>query len=102
MRIYVISDNTDTQMGLRLSGISGVVVHEREELMTALEHAMRDPEIGIILITEKLVSLAKDHIYNIKSGNKLPLIIEIPDRHSDVSKRDSITAYINEALGVKF
>lgn len=102
MRIYVISDNTDTQMGLRLSGISGVVVHEREELMAALEKAMRDSEIGIILVTEKLVSLAKDFIYDIKSGNTLPLIIEIPDRHSDGSKRGSITAYINEALGVKF
>ncbi len=102
MRIYVISDNTDTQMGLRLSGISGVVVHEREELVSALEKAMKDPEIGIILVTEKLVNLAKDYIYGIKSGNSLPLIIEIPDRHSGGNKRGSITAYINEALGVKF
>lgn len=102
MRLYVISDNTDTQMGLRLSGIGGVIVHEKNELIAAMEKATRDPEIGIILVTEKLVSLAKDYIYKIKSENKIPLIIETPDRHTSGNKRNSISAYINEALGVKF
>ena len=27
MKFYLISDNIDTQMGVRLSGIEGVVVH---------------------------------------------------------------------------
>lgn len=102
MRLYVISDNTDTQMGLRLSGIPGVVVHERDGLVEAIEKVMKDPEIGILLVTEKLMNLDKDYIHSIKSGNGLPLIIEIPDRHSSGKKRNNISAYINEALGVKF
>ena len=32
MRMYLISDNIDTYTGMRLSGVEGVVVHEREEL----------------------------------------------------------------------
>ena len=28
MKFYLISDNIDTQMGMRLAGIDGVVVHE--------------------------------------------------------------------------
>ncbi|HEX3027523.1 MAG TPA: ATP synthase subunit F, partial [Clostridia bacterium] len=28
MRFYLISDNVDTQVGLRLAGIEGVVVHK--------------------------------------------------------------------------
>ena len=30
MRFYLISDNVDTQVGMRLAGIEGVVVHEPE------------------------------------------------------------------------
>ena len=28
MKFFLISDNIDTQMGMRLAGIEGVVVHE--------------------------------------------------------------------------
>ena len=30
MKMYLISDNIDTQTGMRLAGVDGVVVHERE------------------------------------------------------------------------
>ena len=40
MKMYLISDNIDTQTGMRLAGVDGVVVHEREELRTALETAL--------------------------------------------------------------
>ena len=29
MKMYLISDNIDTQTGMRLAGVDGVVVHER-------------------------------------------------------------------------
>ena len=31
MRYFVISDNTDTQVGLRLAGVEGVVARSKEE-----------------------------------------------------------------------
>ena len=37
MRMYLISDNVDTYTGMRLAGVEGVVVHEREELKAELE-----------------------------------------------------------------
>lgn len=37
MRAYVISDNTDTVMGMRLAGIEGEVVKGREEIATRLD-----------------------------------------------------------------
>lgn len=53
MKMYLISDNVDTLTGMRLAGVDGVVVHEREELRRALETTLADKEIGIILLTEK-------------------------------------------------
>ena len=42
MKMFLISDNVDTYTGMRLAGVDGVVVHEREELRQALETAMSD------------------------------------------------------------
>ena len=40
MKMYLISDNVDTQTGMRLAGIEGVVVHEREELRQMLRQSV--------------------------------------------------------------
>ena len=59
MRYFLISNNVDTQTGFRLVGIEGVVVHTAEEVREALDHALSTPDIGVILINEKLVPCAK-------------------------------------------
>ena len=53
MKMFLISDNVDTYTGMRLAGVEGVVVHEKEELKKALASVVSDKEIGIVLLTEK-------------------------------------------------
>lgn len=101
MKMYLISDNIDTYTGMRLAGVDGVVVHEREELHNALEAAIADKENGIILLTEKFGREFPEIVDNVKLHNKTPLIIEIPDRHGTGRKPDFITSYVNEAIGLK-
>lgn len=101
MNIYLISDNIDTQTGMRLAGIDGCVVHEKDELKTALNNALADREIGIILITEKLSFEFPEIIDDIKLNRKLPLLVEIPDRHGSGRRADFITSYVSEAIGLK-
>lgn len=101
MRLYLISDNVDTQVGLRLAGIDGVVVHKRHHVLRALENAVQDDEIGIILITEKLSALCEDEILRLKQTCEKPLIVEIPDRHGSGRGGDSITRYVRDAIGIK-
>lgn len=57
--------------------------------------------MGIILITEKFSREFPEVIDDVKLNRKLPLIVEIPDRHGTGRKPDFITAYINEAIGLK-
>lgn len=102
MRFQLISDNIDTQVGLRLAGIPGVVVHEKEEVEKALKEAIEDEDVGVILMTEKLVNLCPDLIYDLKLNMKRPLVVEIPDRHGNGRTKDSITKYVRDAIGVKF
>ncbi|BFJ84933.1 V-type ATP synthase subunit F [Ruthenibacterium sp. CLA-JM-H11] len=101
MKYFLISDNVDTLAGMRLVGVRGVVVHEPEEMNQALEKACADPEIGLVLITDKLVAKCADVVFAYKLNRKRPLIVEMPDRHSDTNPGDSIRRYISEAVGVK-
>ncbi len=101
MRFYLISDNVDTQVGLRLAGIEGVVVHKADEVKKVLEETMDRDDIAVVLITETLLSLCPELVYNLKLNRKRPLIVEIPDRHGNGCTKDSITRYVREAIGVK-
>lgn len=101
MKMYLISDNIDTLTGMRLAGVEGVVVHERQELRQALESALADKEVGIILLTEKFGKEFPDIIDDVRLNHRLPLLIEIPDRHGTGRAPDFITSYVNEAIGVK-
>lgn len=101
MKMFLISDNIDTYTGMRLAGVEGVVVHEREELRRSLEEAVGNKEYGIILLTEKFGKEFPDIIDDIRLNHRLPLLIEIPDRHGTGRAPDFITSYVNEAIGLK-
>lgn len=101
MKMYLISDNIDSQTGMRLAGVEGVVVHEEREVREALDTALADDDIAVVLITEKLAGLIPDYIKHIKLERRLPLIVEIPDRHGTARPSDSITRYVKESIGLK-
>ena len=100
MRMFLISDNVDTYTGMRLAGVNGVVIHSNKHLKEQLDKAVADKSIGILLITEKLCSQFPEIINDVKLNRKLPLIVEIPDRHGTGRKPDFITSYVNEAIGL--
>ena len=101
MKMYMISDNIDTWNGMRLAGIEGAVVHEKQELQQELDKVLADKEIGIVLLTEKFGKEFPDLVNDVKLNYRLPLFVEIPDRHGTGRKPDFITSYVNEAIGLK-
>lgn len=101
MRFFLISDNTDTLMGMRLSGIEGVLVGSTEEVSEQLDKVMAAEDIGVVLMTDKAVSMCRDKVYSYKLERALPLIVEIPDRHASSRISDTISEYLREAVGIK-
>lgn len=99
--MYLISDNVDTYTGMRLAGVDGIVVHERTELHEALQKVLQNKDIGIVLLTEKFGREFPDILDEFRLERKMPLLIEIPDRHGTGRKKDFITSYITEAIGLK-
>ncbi len=101
MKMYLISDNTDTCTGMRLAGVEGTVVQGKEELKEALDRVLSDREIAIVVLTEKFGREYPELIDDIRLSHSLPLLIEIPDRHGTQRGENFITAYVNEAVGLK-
>lgn len=101
MKVFVISDNVDTQMGMRLAGIDGVVVHEKNEVIETLEDLIKAKEYAIILLTTKIVEMIPETIAHYKLTLSQPLLCEIPDRHGNSTIGETIDSYISEAIGVK-
>ncbi len=101
MKFFLISDNIDTLIGLRLSGVVGVVAHEREEILNSFDKVLKDESIGVLLLTELVSEKISQEIVNHKLSGKLPLIFVIPDRHGWRGDKNFITRYVEEAIGVK-
>jgi len=100
MTFYLISDNADTLMGMRLAGIDGTVVHEKQEASDALDEAA-SPDVAIVLMTGKAIELCREKVYDMKLNTPKPLIVEIPDRHGTANITDTIKKYVGEAIGIK-
>lgn len=101
MKMYLISDNIDTLVGLKIAGINGEVLHREEEVLECIERISNRKDIGIIIITEVISKLVPEKINEIKTSKYLPLIVEIPNRHGSSRGDDWILRYIKEAIGLK-
>jgi len=102
MKMFLVTDNNDTLTGMRLAGVEGVKIVNRDELKEALQKAMADKSIGVVLIMERFGKEYPEIINPLKMLQGIPLVLEIPDRFGTGRKPDFITSYVNEAIGVKF
>lgn len=101
MRFFVLSDNTDTLIGMRLAGMEGKLIESKAQFQQALQEAMSDPEVGVLLLTQKLEAFCPEEIAGYKLSCSQPLIVTIPDRHGGAAIGEHISQYVQEAVGVK-
>lgn len=101
MRFYVISDNVDVLLGMRISGIEGSLVFSAEDAAEELDKAAANEDIAVVLLTERLAELCHDKVYDLKHGHTRPLVVEIPNRDGSGGGMGAISRYVEEAIGIK-
>ena len=74
MEMICISDNIETAIGFRLSGINTFVAKNKEEI----NECLKNKNIGIIVVTEKIFEICKEEINKIRNEYNLPLIVNVP------------------------
>jgi V/A-type H+-transporting ATPase subunit F len=102
MKGFLVSDNHDSVVLLRLAGIPGVVAHGSEETAAAVEDVLaRRPDVGVIVLTERAAATVPALVKALRERDEPPLLVEIPDRHGSLRGADFLTRYIREAIGVR-
>lgn len=101
MKIFLLSDNPETLMGMRLAGIPGKALSPGGNIREEVESLLSDDELGVLLVTEKLVKLQPQLFKEIRISHSVPLLVEIPDRHGGARGEDFITDHIKNAIGIK-
>lgn len=99
MKFYVIGDKL-TVLGFRMVGVDGTVVTDAPEAEEAIKKAVKDKELGIILITEKTANLVSSLVEDLFYTTAFPLILEIPDREGPVEGRGSVRDIVKNAVGL--
>jgi V/A-type H+-transporting ATPase subunit F len=99
MKFYVIGDE-ETVLGFRLVGVGGRVVWGSDEALAALKEAVKDREIGVVLITEKIAATIRDAVEARLYGLGFPLVLEIPDSSGPDPGRLDIEEVVRKAIGV--
>lgn len=101
MKFYLLTDDPDTLVGLRLAGIQGKLLQNGSDALCEIENLCKDNGIGMLLITPNISKTLGNSLTELKKRN-LPLIVEIPDSNPQNNSPDNVTDYIRNAVGIKF
>jgi V/A-type H+-transporting ATPase subunit F len=100
MRYFVIGDS-DTVLGFSYASLRGRVAASREEALAALEQARRQPNIGVVVITEEIAALVRKELDVMLIEQARPLIVELPGPQGPSRTRRSLLSVITEAVGIR-
>ena len=80
MKFFLITDDVDTSVGLRLAGVESKVLTDLTQGASAIDDALRDDAVGILMVSHRVAEAYRDRIEEIRRGRSLPLIVTLPDR----------------------
>ena len=99
MRLQVIG-HQDAVWASRSWGCRAALFTTAEELHAALDAALADATVGIIMVTDDVAALARERIETLKV-QPAPLLIEIPGPAGPRPDTLSVSATLQRTLGVK-
>jgi vacuolar-type H+-ATPase subunit F/Vma7 len=85
--------------GFVLSGVSGEYVSSPAAALEKIQKLVRDPEVGLIMVSDELAKPIKDELMAVKSTKAVPLIYEVPGPGSTQEKVE-YRAMLRTILGV--
>ncbi len=85
--------------GFVLSGVSGEYVPSPQAALATIQKLVKDPDVGLIMVSDEIAKPIKDDIMAVKSKRAVPLIYELPGPGSKAEKVE-YRAMLRAILGV--
>lgn len=99
MEFFVIADGW-TYLAFALAGVEGGVAADAGEVRDLLAQALKNPEVGLLLITERLAEQVRGEVDQMRRDQARPLIVEIPDLEGPLATRATLMDRIHALLGL--
>ncbi len=100
MKILVIG-HPEAVLGYSLVGVEGKIVTNKEETLQALDTALNDRSLGIILVTGDVAEMIRDRMDFLQQHSTVPLVVEIPAPARVQPPQPSLNDIVFRAIGVK-
>ena len=100
MKVWVIG-HVDAVLGFALVGVHGEAVDSVEGMNRALDAAIANPELGLVLVTEDCSKLAPERVARLKSAIEPPLFLEIPSPNYTNSEGISFMSLAEQSIGIR-
>ncbi|MFH1820814.1 MAG: V-type ATP synthase subunit F [Methanobacteriota archaeon] len=101
-KIAAVGDR-DTVTGLALAGATYTYIHEKkDDTITKLNEFLAKEEIGLILLTHRVVEELGLEFRELMRGKRLlPLVLKIPDKTGYAPKVDELREIIKRTVGAE-
>ena len=99
MRMFVIG-NKDSVLGFSLAGVAGRSVTSQEQLKQAIDSALADRTIGLLIFTKDVADWERERIDQLKIASQLPLVVEVPGRDGEGAST-SLQEFVQSAIGIR-
>lgn len=100
MKVLVIG-HLEAVLGFSLVGVHGQAVSTAEEANQALDNALSDPDVGIVLVTDDVADLIQARMDQLMLRSTVPLVVEIPGPAGPRPGRPTLSEVVKRAVGVK-
>jgi V/A-type H+-transporting ATPase subunit F len=100
MKLMVIG-HPDAVLGFSLAGMGGRTATSASEANLALDEALGQTEIGIILVTDDVAAMIKPRMEQLKMHSTIPLVVEIPAPEDVRPPNPPLGEVVKRAIGIK-
>ena len=85
-------------LGFSLVGVDGRIVGDADQAKAALDGALADRSIGLLLITSDVAEFARDRVDALKVSSLAPLVVEVPGPQEE--RPPSLKDLVQRAVGI--
>jgi len=100
LKYFIIGDE-DSVLGFGMVGVKGRSVRNAQEAEEAFRSVLKDREVGIVVITERIAELIRPLVDRYMFTQVFPLIVEIPDRLGQIVGKPNLRETVNRAIGIR-
>jgi V/A-type H+-transporting ATPase subunit F len=100
MNVMVIG-HPEAVLGFALVGVRGLTAQTADEASRALDDALDNPKVGIILVTQDVAALLPSRMDQLKLRSTVPLVVEVPGPQGMPADYPPLSELIRRAIGIK-